>query len=63
MITLSDSLSVLSSIKNIHHPTGIAKNILQNIGYKAHLNNKHISFMWIPGHCNIDGNERSDKHS
>lgn len=48
----SDSLSTLMSLQNLHNPTDIARKI-QNAHYKAQLSGKNISYIWIPGHCNI----------
>ncbi|XP_050064946.1 uncharacterized protein LOC126553875 [Aphis gossypii] len=59
-IILSDSLSAITSLKNINNPTDIARNI-HNLCHIAHSAGKHISFMWIPGHCNITGNEKADE--
>ncbi|XP_025425637.1 uncharacterized protein LOC112694397 [Sipha flava] len=59
-IILSDSLSAITSLKNINNPTDIARNI-HNFCHIACSAGKHISFMWIPGHCNITGNEKADE--
>lgn len=55
----SDSLSTLSSLQNLHNPIDIARKI-QNAYYRPQLAGKNISYTWIPGHCNIEGNERAD---
>lgn len=55
----SDSLSTLTSLQNLHNPTDIARKI-HNAHYRAQLAGKNISYTWIPGHCNIKGNERAD---
>lgn len=59
-IILSDCLSSLISLKNHWKPTDIIRKI-HNTHIKATLSGKHITYMWIPGHCNIAGNECADK--
>jgi len=59
-IILSDSLSVITSLENIVNPSDIARNI-QNSCHIARSAGKHISFMWIPGHSNIAGNEKANE--
>jgi len=53
-------LSSLNSLQNQRNPIDIARKIKS-----AHINaqfiGKHISYMWIRGHCNIEGNKRADK--
>jgi len=56
----SDSLSTLTSLKNVQNPTEIVRKI-HNAHYNTQLSGKNISYSWIPSHCNIDGNERADK--
>lgn len=56
----SDSLSTLDSIQNIFSPSDIARKI-QNTHIKAQQAGKKITYTWIPGHCNIIGNEQADK--
>jgi len=60
IIILSDSLSSLMSIQNQWKPTDLARKI-HNAHSTATFAGKQISFMWIPGHCNIRGNELADK--
>ncbi|XP_008182880.3 uncharacterized protein LOC100570071 [Acyrthosiphon pisum] len=60
IIILSDSLSSLMSIQNHWKPTDLARKIL-NAHTTASFAGKQISYMWIPGHCNIEGNELADK--
>jgi len=55
IIILSDSLSSLMSIQNHWKPTALARKIL-NAHTTATFAGKQISYMWIPGHCNIEGN-------
>lgn len=60
VIILSDSLSTLTSIQNQWKPTDLARKI-QNAHTTATTAGKQISYMWIPGHCSIEGNELADK--
>ncbi|KAL4090447.1 hypothetical protein QTP88_025282 [Uroleucon formosanum] len=60
IIILSDSLSTLYSIQNQWKPTDLARKI-HNAHTIATLAGKKISYMWIPGRCNIEGNELADK--
>ncbi|KAE9524008.1 hypothetical protein AGLY_015655 [Aphis glycines] len=53
----TDSLSALNNLKYNLHSSILAIKI-SNIIEKA---NKNIRFIWTPGHCGIDGNEKADK--
>ena len=55
----SDSLSALTSLQNLYSPSDIVRKI-QNTHYIAKQQDKNITYSWIPGHCNIDGNELAD---
>jgi len=59
-IILTDSLSAVTSLKNIVNPSDIARNI-QNFCHIARSAGQHISFIWIPRHSNIAGNEKADE--
>ncbi|VVC35070.1 Ribonuclease H-like domain,Ribonuclease H domain [Cinara cedri] len=61
-IILSDSLSTLLSLNNKIYTTVIAKLIQEKI-YQATNRGSNISLIWIPGHCNIEGNEKADEES
>ena len=58
-IICTDSLAVVTAVKNItsNHPTLI--DILLVV-HRLMLNGYDICIMWIPGHCNITGNEIAD---
>ena len=55
----SDSLSALTSLQNLYSPSDIVRKI-QNTHFIAKQQDKNITYSWIPGHCNIDGNELAD---
>ncbi|MCU7800748.1 MAG: reverse transcriptase-like protein [gamma proteobacterium symbiont of Lucinoma myriamae] len=59
-IIFSDSLSVLTSLKNPKHPNPIIQQIFRKY---FHLSSKEIIFCWIPSHVNIQGNEMADKEA
>lgn len=56
----SDSLSTLAGIQNHDTTSDIARKI-QNTHTMAQQLGKHITYTWIPGHCNVSGNEQPDK--
>lgn len=58
-IIFSDSLSVLKNLNNVYSPSDITTLIL-NLLYKLINKGFSIKIMWIPGHCNIAGNETAD---
>lgn len=60
VIIFSDSLSSLTSLQERWKPTDMARKI-QNAHTIAFLAGKQISYMWILGHCGIEGNELADK--
>jgi len=55
IIILSDSLSSLMSIQNQWKPTDLPRKI-HNAYTTATFAGKQISYTWIHGHCNIEGN-------
>lgn len=57
ILILSDSMSAITSIANIHTKCNLARNI-QN---KILATNKIIKLMWIPSHVGIPGNELADE--
>jgi len=61
-IILSDSLNTLLSLKNKTNTTDMAKLTQQKI-YQATNRGSNISLIWIPGHCNTKGNEKTDEES
>ena len=56
----SDSTSCLTRLQNSHNPSNFAS---KNAHIRVKTLGKIISYTWIPGHCNIEENERADKAS
>ena len=57
-IIYSDSLSVLKSLKDLHHKNPLIQQILKKYYYLSV--SKEIVFCWLPSHVNIRGNELAD---
>ena len=58
-VIFSDSLSVLTSIKNLY--SQCRPNLLNNlISHINRLNSNQVRFVWIPSHIGLSGNERAD---
>ena len=57
-IIYSDSLSVLKSLKDLHHRNPLIQQILKKYYYLSV--SKDIVFCWLPSHVNIRGNELAD---
>ncbi|KAL4104062.1 hypothetical protein QTP88_019375 [Uroleucon formosanum] len=57
VLILSDSMSAVTSIANVHTKCNLAQSI-QNI---ILLTDKSIKLMWVPSHIGIPGNELADE--
>ncbi|GBM59602.1 hypothetical protein AVEN_36512-1 [Araneus ventricosus] len=60
ILILSDSLSALSSLKNLsfHSPK-----VIQRLAAKIHIRknlNQNIALLWVPGHSGVSWNEKAD---
>ncbi|GBN22504.1 RNA-directed DNA polymerase from mobile element jockey [Araneus ventricosus] len=60
ILILSDSLSALSSLKNLsfHSPK-----VIQRLAAKIHIRknlNQKIALLWVPGHSGVSWNEKAD---
>ncbi|GBO44246.1 hypothetical protein AVEN_34140-1 [Araneus ventricosus] len=60
ILILSDSLSGLSSLKNLsfHSPK-----VIQRLAAKIHIRknlNQNIALLWVPGHSGVSWNEKAD---
>ena len=57
-IIYSDSLSVLKSLKDLHHRNPLIQQVFKNYYYLSVL--RDIVFCWLPRHTNIRGNGLAD---
>ena len=57
-IIYSDSLSLLKSLKDLHHRNPLIQQILKKYYYLSA--SKEIVFCWLPSHVKIRGNELAD---
>ncbi|XP_060861790.1 uncharacterized protein LOC132938796 [Metopolophium dirhodum] len=57
VLIISDSMSAVTSIANVHTKCNLAQSI-QNV---IHSTDKSIKLMWVPSHIGIPGNELSDE--
>ena len=60
-IIYSDSLSVLKSLKDLHHTNPLIQQILKKYYYLSA--SKEIVFCWLPSQVNIRGNELADSEA
>ena len=61
---ITDSRSAVQKLEYLIHnnkPDTRTKNNIQGLLEKMPHNDQHLTMVWCPGHCNIDGNERADK--
>ncbi|XP_022162924.1 uncharacterized protein LOC111028544 [Myzus persicae] len=59
---MGDSLSSLTGINNLTNPSDISK-LIHEKTYELSQKGIGIAFLWIPGHCGIDGNELADQEA
>ena len=57
IVICSDSKSVLQALGNTCNPTHYIISQIQDLTSETH----NITFLWIPGHANIPGNEKADE--
>nr|XP_021001393.2 uncharacterized protein LOC110282416 [Parasteatoda tepidariorum] len=60
VVILSDSKAALCSIESMHCPSNCDVLKCQDAIRKLHHFGKTVALQWIPGHCDIAGNERAD---
>ena len=61
---ITDSRSAVQRLESLIHnkkPDTRTENNIQGLFEKMSHNDQHLTMVWCPGHCNIDGNERADK--
>jgi ribonuclease HI len=59
-VVLSDSLSVLQALENVFSDDPLVQLVLSTL-HSVRLLNKSVSFIWIPSHSGIVGNDQADK--
>lgn len=57
-LIISDSLSSITGIQNTTHPSGISK-LIHDKPIEARNMGIDICYVWVPGHCGIQGNEKA----
>lgn len=62
-LIVTDCLSLIQGLTNlkINFKTNFILHIIKDLLFKYHLKGKVISFMWVPSHRGITGNEMADK--
>ena len=61
VIVFSDAKSALEALQNPHYQDQITSEIALGINNLIVAHAVHVKLQWIPGHCNISGNETADK--
>ena len=62
IVIFTDSQSAIQAIAQMqHHKELIVTDILTTASKLHNQNDVEISIQWIPGHCDIPGNDRADK--
>ena len=62
IVIFTDSQSAIQAIAQMqHHKQPIVTDILTTANKLHNQNDVEISIQWIPGHCDIPGNDRADK--
>ena len=61
VIIFSDAKSALEALQNPTYQDQITSAIALGIRYLIAAHAVHVTLQWIPGHCNISGNETADK--
>ena len=60
---ITDSRSAVLRLESLIHnnkPDTRTENNIQGLLEKMSHNDQHLTMVWCPGYCNIDGNERTD---
>ena len=61
VIIFSDAKSALEALQNPPYRDQITSEIALGISNLIAAHAVHVTLQWIPGHCNISGNEKADK--
>ena len=61
VIIFSDAKSALEALQNPPYQDQITSEIALGISNLITAHAVHVTLQWIPGHCNISGNEKADK--
>ena len=61
VIIFSDAKSALEALQNPPYQDQITSEIALGISNLIDVHAVHVTLQWIPGHCNISGNEKADK--
>ena len=61
VIIFSDAKSALEAPQNPPYQDQITSEIALGISNLIAAHSVHVTLQWIPGHCNISGNEKADK--
>ena len=61
VIIFSDAKSALEALQNPPYQDQITSEIALGIRNLIAVHAVHVTLQWIPGHCNISGNETADK--
>ena len=61
VIIFSDAKSALEALQNPPYQDQITSEIALGISDLIAAHAVHVTLQWIPGHCNISGNETADK--
>jgi ribonuclease HI len=60
IIICTDSLSAIQAIRRIS-PKNHLLHLIQKTLYETEKQDKSILFVWIPSHCNLQGNDKADQ--
>ena len=62
IVIFTDSQSAIQTIAHMqHHKQPIVTDVLTSASKLRNQNDVEISIQWIPGHCDIPGNDRADE--
>jgi ribonuclease HI len=59
ILIFSDNQVALKALSSLNVPSGLAAACLDALSALANQN--EVTFVWVPGHCGIPGNEKAVK--